>query len=65
MEAIEKIRKYISKRGAPRDPCHDASLKEILALASEMSSIEAVHLAFIYGRAKGYQQAKTERRATA
>jgi len=60
MTEIEKIMKYIDKHGAPRNLRYDASIKEVFALANEMGVIEAIHFAFIYGKAKGYRQAQAE-----
>lgn len=60
MTEIEKIKKYIDKHGAPRNLRYDSSMKEVFALASEMGAIEAISLAFVYGKAKGYKQAQAE-----
>ncbi len=65
MSEIEKIRKYIEKSSVPRNLRYDASMKEVLALATGMSAVEAVTLAFAYGRAKGYRMAKSEGRVRA
>ncbi len=63
MSEIEKVQRYISKNKAPSNPRYDANLNEIFAIAHEMSPVEAVNLAFTYGRAKGYRAAKAEVRA--
>lgn len=63
MTEIEKMKRYIGKYGAPRNRYYDASMKEMFALAREMDVIEAINMAFIYGKAKGYRAAKAERRA--
>ncbi len=60
MSEIEKIRKYIEKSSVPRNLRYDASMKEVLALATGMGRIDAATLAFEYGRAKGYRMAKAE-----
>lgn len=62
MSKIEKIRKYIKKRGAPHNPRYDASIKELLALCHEMKMADAIALAIEFGKAKGYQQALAEGR---
>jgi len=59
MSEIEKIQRYIQKNGAPHNLWYTASLKEIFAIA-EKPTIDAVVLAFNYGRAKGYRMAKAE-----
>ena len=60
MSEVEKIKRYIYKHGAPRDPHYDMSLKEALAVAHEVGGIDAVCMAFVYGKAKGYRAAKAE-----
>ena len=62
MSEIEKMRRYIEKYKVPRTPRYDASINEIIAIASEMSPMEAANFAFVYGRAKGYRAAKAEGR---
>lgn len=57
---IEKIKRYIGKHRAPRNPRYDMNMKEALAVTHELTPIEAVNLAFVYGRAKGYRAAKKE-----
>ena len=61
MGTIEKIQKYIEDSKAPRNQKYDATFKEVLDIASELGQIEAVALAFDYGRAKGYRAGKAER----
>lgn len=60
MSEIKKIEKYVDKHGVPRNKRYDISMKEAIAISREMSAIEAVSLAFVYGRAKGYRAAKAE-----
>ena len=62
MSEIEKMRRYIEKSKVPRTPRYDASINEVIAIASEMSPIEAANFAFVYGRVKGYRAAKAEGR---
>ncbi len=63
MNAIEKIQQYINDSAAPCNEQYDATFQEVLDIASGMGPIEAVALAFDYGRAKGYRAAKAEVRA--
>lgn len=63
MNEIEKVRRYIEKYKVPHTPRYDASLNEIIAIASGMPPIEAANFAFVYGRVKGYRAAQAERRA--
>ncbi len=63
MSEIEKIQRYIKESNAPRGRRYDASIKEVFAIASELGAVDAVALAFSYGRAKGYQAGKAEVRA--
>jgi len=60
MGEIDKIKGYIDKYSAPRNPRYDMSTPEALAISHEMAGLEAVNLAFIYSRAKGYRAAKAE-----
>lgn len=60
MSEIEKVKRYIDKHGAPENPRYSMSVKEALAVAHELGGIEAVNMAFAYGKAKGYQAAKAE-----
>ena len=46
MSEIEKMRRYIEKYKVPRTPRYDASINEIIAIASEMSPMEAANFAF-------------------
>lgn len=64
MSEIEKMRRYIEKYKVPCTPRYDASINEIIAIASGMSPIEAANFAFVYGRVKGYRAAKAEGRRT-
>lgn len=51
---------YIEKYDPPYNYCFDTNMKKLFAMAYELDRIEGVMLAFRYGRAKGYQQAKKE-----
>lgn len=59
-KVIEKIKRYIAKYGAPRNLHYDIGMKAALAIACEVGGIEAIYMAFNYGRAKGYRAAKAE-----
>ena len=60
MSEIEKIKRYIKNNEVPRNNRYDARSKEVLAMALELDAIDAVMLAFTYGRIKGYRAAKAE-----
>ena len=59
---IEKIKAYVAKHGAPCNLRFSANVREASAVAFGMHPIEAFDLAFLYGKAKGYRQAKKELR---
>lgn len=64
MTEIEKMQKYIerTKTGIAIDSQYQMNVQEAVA-ASSLSPLEAVSLAFRYGKAKGYRAAKAEVRA--
>lgn len=57
---IQKVKAYIKKHGAPRNMRFDANLREVFAMAFGLHPVDGVDLAFLYGKAKGYRQAKRE-----
>lgn len=57
---IQKVKAYIKKHGTPRNMRFDANIREVFAMAFGLHPVDGVDLAFLYGRAKGYQQAKKE-----
>ena len=61
MTEIEKMQKYIerTKTGIAIDSQYQMNVQEAVA-ASSLSPLEAVSLAFNYGKAKGYRAAKAE-----
>jgi len=66
MSEIEKIQEYIKKNPVHDTRfCYDASMKELLAMSCDLSAVEAVSVAFCYGKAKGYLCAKAEARKAA
>lgn len=62
MNEIEKIRRYIEKTGVkyPNGTSYQMHLSEMLALTSVASDclVDAICIAFDYGRAKGERHAK-------
>ena len=62
MTEIEKMKRYIEKYKPPHTTRYDASINEIIAIASGTPPIEAANFAFVYGRVKGYRAAKAEGR---
>lgn len=63
MTEIEKIQRYIERYGAPHNPHYDMGMNEVFTVVREMGPVEAVSLAFVYGKAKSYQAAKKEAQA--
>lgn len=59
---IQKVEAYIEKYGPPYNYRFDTNMRELLALTYGLDHIEGVMLAFRYGRAKAWQQAKKELR---
>lgn len=60
LDAINRVKKYIKNHGAPDNIRFDANVREIFAMAFGLHPVDGVDLAFLYGKAKGYQQAKKE-----
>lgn len=60
MSEIEKVQRYIDKHKVPYNPRYEMPVREVVALAHDLTSLDAVMLAFTYGRAKGYRAAKAE-----
>ncbi len=58
MSEIEKIERYTKRTKAPANRWA-LSMSEWLALASIASPLNAVALAYNYGKAKGYRAAKS------
>ena len=56
MTTVEKIRRYIERTGAEFPKSYDLNMGELEALAT-MGRLEALALAFEYGRAKGTRYA--------
>lgn len=54
MTDVEKIRRYIERTGAEFPSTYHLSMEELEALKN-MGKLEALALAFDYGRAKGYR----------
>lgn len=64
MNEIEKMQRYIERTHVKdeRDAYRMGS-RQIKTILAEVDLVEAVILAFDYGKAKGYRAAKAERRA--
>ena len=70
MSEIEKMKKYIERTKLDQSDRFYLDMKEAFELAHQALScgdlpLEAISLAFTYGKAKGYRAAKAERRARA
>lgn len=63
MSEIEKMRRYIERTKANISSCYEMDFLEVHELKQEADAIDAIYLAFLYGRAKGYRAAKAEGRA--
>lgn len=60
---IARMNRYIQKTKGTKKTVYDMTLKEIGALldmTKQEKDWDAVELAFLYGRAKGYRAAKAE-----
>jgi len=68
MSEIEKIQRYIKRTGGKfqRETYYRMNLQELFGLSKilEEDTTGAICLAFDYGRAKGYREAKAEARRT-
>ena len=60
MSDIEKIERYIKRTNIAKNPCYAINLRETCALKNMENIFDVVYLAFQYGRAKGYREAKAE-----
>lgn len=65
MTEIEKMKRYIERTNATDMSRYELDLLEARALRREPEQTDALYLAFLYGRAKGYRAAKAEGRARA
>ena len=59
MNNVEKIRRYIERSGEKFPKSYDMNMSELEALAM-MGKLEALALAFEYGRAKGARCVRKE-----
>ena len=60
MTEIEKMKRYIARTNVNASDRYDMDLLEAHALNREPDITDAVYLAFLYGRAKGYRAAKAK-----
>jgi len=58
---VKKIQRYIDNTPLVSER-YSVSFVDMVALAESMDGVDAVALAFQYGRAKGYRAAKAEGR---
>ena len=63
MSEIEKMKRYIERTNANISDRYEIELLEVRELTRKPDKADAVYLAFLYGRAKGYRAAKAEVRA--
>lgn len=60
MSEIEKMKRYIKRTHVNISDRYDMDLLESRALNREADTTDAIYLAFLYGRAKGYRAAKAK-----
>ena len=65
MSEIERIERYISQTQIKESVKTEMKLAEWVSIRDSGSPLDAIALAFEYGRAKGYRAAKAERKAVA
>lgn len=69
MSEIEKMQRYIKRAKLPEDPtdkyCFCLGELNAIGRLTKVDMFHALCLVFEYGKAKGYRQAKAERRAEA
>ncbi len=67
MNEIEKIKRYIERTKISYPSRYEMSLLEAVVLegAAAENALDAVYIAYLYGRAKGFRSAKAEGRARA
>lgn len=63
MSEIEKMKRYIARTNINISDRYELDLLEVKGLKKEADLTDALYLAFLYGRAKGYRAAKSEGRA--
>ncbi len=62
MTEIEKIERYIKRTNIADLKHYEMNMLELHALADMVNVVDALCIAFLYGRAKGYRAAKAEAR---
>lgn len=69
MNSIDQVKRYIEETKISNARRYEMNTDEVLAIGEELytthpigSVLDAIHLAFKYGRAKGYRARKAEER---
>lgn len=65
MSEIEKMKRYIERTKIAAPTNYELGVLEANAIKNAEDALDAVYMAFLYGRAKGYRAAKAEGRAKA
>lgn len=65
MSEIERIERYIANTKIKESLAVGMRPSEWISISNNGTTLDAVALAFDYGRAKGYRAAKAERKAVA
>ena len=63
MSEIERINRYIERTKVKESVKNEMKASEWISISKNGSVLEAIALAFNYGRAKGYRAAMSERKA--
>lgn len=63
MSEIERINRYIERTKVPRLDRYELGIVDAKAIKAMGDMLDAVYAAFLYGRAKGYRAAMSERKA--
>lgn len=63
MTEIERIKRYIERTKFPSPDRYELGGRQARALRDETDIVDILYTAFLYGRAKGYRAAMSERKA--
>lgn len=63
MSEIERIKRYIERTKVKESVKNEMKASEWISISKNDSVLDAIALAFNYGRAKGYRAAMSERKA--